>query len=125
VLTTADDAAAATLLTTLQALTPFLAAQPSTAAVAKNLNLTQRGSELRMHLVIPPEVVAMAQQQATTAMKDGGFAGQLAPLLGAFGIGPSSNPAPGRLTPPPPARHDGSIKIYGLDDGPKEIPAPK
>jgi hypothetical protein len=133
VLTASDAAGAATLLGTFQAMTPLLAASPAGATAAKALNLTQDGSRLRMHLKVPPELVAMLQQQAsasaTSSSNGGGFPAQLAPLLGSFGIGGAAAPSPklaaGPAAPPPPAKNDGKIKIYGLDDGPKELPGPK
>ena len=130
VLTEADDAGAASLLQTVQAMTPLLASQPNTAALMKNLNLSQDGARLRLHLVVPPEVVAQIQQQAAAAASSsaGGLPPQLAPLLGVLGIGGNaangqSKPAAGAAPAPP--QNDGAVKIYGLDDGPKEVPAPK
>ncbi len=125
-LTTADAATAGSLFGILQAATPMLAGSPSTAALAKTMSLTQDGSRVRMHLVLPPEVLAMLQQQAassaTAAGKGGGgIPAQLAPLLGSFGIGGGAASS----TKPPPAQNDGKIKIYGLEDGPKELPGPK
>jgi hypothetical protein len=133
VLTASDAAGAATLLGTFQAMTPLLAASPASAAAAKALNLSQDGSRVRMHLKVPPELVAMLQQEAAasaTASSNGsGFPAQLAPLLGSFGIGGAAASSPklaaGPGAPPPPAKNDGKIKIYGLDDGPKELPGPK
>jgi hypothetical protein len=89
---------------------------------------------VRMHMVIPPELVAMAQQQAMAA--SAGLPAQLAPLLGGLGIGgsaaasksaagpkPASSPKPAAVATEPPAQNGGKVKIYGLDDGTKEIPA--
>ncbi len=97
---------------------------PMAGVAAKALSLKQDGSSLRMHYVVPPELVALAQQQAAS----GGLPAQLAPLLGNMGIGgfgPSTNPKPpvSISRPEPPPQNGGKIKIYGLDDGPKELPA--
>lgn len=123
-LTAADAAGAATILGTLQAMTPLLAASPASAAAAKGLIFTQDGSSVRVRLKVPPEVLAMLQQQAASAANSGGgFPAQLAPLLGSFGIGGSSaKPVPAA---PPPPRNGGAVRIYGLDDGTKEFAAPK
>lgn len=127
VLNAASDAGAATMLQTFQAMTPLLATQPSSAALAKNLSLRQDGSRVRMHLVIPPEVVAMIQQQAASAANSGGVPTQLTPLLSTLGLGGASAIAPAApaasATKAPPAQNGGTIRIYGLDDGPKEVPA--
>lgn len=121
VLTAADAAGAATLLGTFQAMTPLLAAYPASAAAAKSLSLKQDGSKLRMHLVIPPEVVAMLQQQAASAASSGGTT-SFSPMT-LLGLAPSSKLVP--PPPPPPAQNGGKVMIYGLDDGTKEIAAPK
>lgn len=125
VLTSASDAGAATMLTTLQAMLPLLTTSPQSAALAKNLKLSQDGSALRMRMVIPPEMVAMLQQQALSAAGDGGLPAQLAPLLGSIGLGASPAKKAPDTTPVPPAQNGGSIKIYGLDGGPREIPIQK
>ncbi len=125
VLTSASDASAATLLTTLQAMLPLLAASPQSAAITKNLKLAQDGPELRMRLTIPPDMVAMLQQQAMSAAGDGGIPAQLSPLLGAFGLGPTPGKKTAPSATPAPPQNPGSIKIYGLDGGPKEIPIQK
>lgn len=132
VLTSANDAAAGTMLTTLQAMLPLLASSPQSAAITKNLKLSQDGSSLRMRLTIPPEMMAMIQQQALSAAGDGsGVPSQLAPFLGSFGLGPAQAKSGSSALPPSdpaasaPAQGGGSIKIYGLDGGPKEIPIQK
>lgn len=126
VLSAADEAGAASMLKTLQALTPLLAAAPNTAAVTKALSLTQDGSKLRMHMVVPPEMLAMLQQQATSAANGGTLPAQLAPLLGSFGLGgAASSPKPPVRAAEAPPQNGGKIMIYGLDDGTKELPGPK
>ncbi len=135
-----DDASAGLMLGMLQGLTPFLATSPAAASAAKAVSFKQEGSSVRMHMVVPPELVTMIQQQAASAASDagngGGFPAQLAPLLGTLGLGggaksasPSpakpAQPAPSKSAPPAPPQNDGKVKIYGLEDGPKEIPGPK
>ena len=39
---------------------------PMASAAAKALSMQQDGSKIRMHYVVPPELVAMAQQQAAS-----------------------------------------------------------
>jgi hypothetical protein len=122
VLSTTDDAGAAAMLKTIQAMTPMLAAYPATAAVAKDLMLTQDGSRLRIHFVVPPELQTEIQQQAASV------ANNISPMLGTFGLGgASASPSkPVRApAPPPPAQNGGTVRIYGLDDGTKEFAAPK
>jgi hypothetical protein len=133
VLSAADDAGAGQILMTVQMMAgPLLMATPEVAAAGKAISFKQDGSKVRMHFVVPPELLAMAQQQALSA-SGGGFPSQFAPILGSFGIGGASAPAaptkPPTRTPMPgsaPApQNGGKILIYGLDDGPKEIAAPK
>jgi hypothetical protein len=126
VVTVADSTVAATYLTLLKAMTPMLATSPAAATLARDISMTQDGANVRAHLVMPPEMLAMLQQQAS-AMAGSGMPAQLAPLLGSFGIGGAAAPAgksPARPAEAPP-QNGGKIKIYGLDDGPKELPAPK
>lgn len=128
ILTAANDAGASTLKGTFQAMTPLLAAQPQSAMLAKNLSITQDGSKVRMRMVIPPEVVAMLQQQATSAANSGvGLPPQLTSVLSSFGLGGATPAAaaPARHAAEPPPQNGGKVKIYGLDDGPKELSAPK
>jgi hypothetical protein len=123
-LTAADAAGAGEIFKAFQELVAQVAQlDPKAGTAAKALSLKQDGTKLRMHFVLPPELVAMAQQQAVS----GGLPAQLAPLLGSFGIGggsaaPAKQPA-GTITAPPPAQNGGKIMIYGLDGGPKEVPA--
>ena len=116
VLTSSSDASAASMLATMQGMLPLLAASPQSAPLMKNLHLSQDGPDVRMHLVVPPELVEALQQQAVSA------AGNIGPMLGGFGAAPkSSSPqAPPKAQPAP-----GAIRIYGLDGGPKEIPVQK
>jgi hypothetical protein len=83
------------------------------------------GASVRLHFVVPPELVALAQQQVASAgSTQGGLPTQLAPLLGGFGRGgfAPGKPSPGAIAPEPPPQNGGKIVIYGLDDGPKVIP---
>ncbi len=123
--------AARKLLATLNIINSAAAGSRAMASIAKNLSLAQDGSKVKMHVVIPPEVMAMIQEQAKSAVAGGAAPPQLAPLLGILGLGGASAGAPGRpapaagAAPPPPQQNGGAIRIYGLDDGPKEIQAPK
>jgi hypothetical protein len=123
-LTGIDEASAGEMLKTFQMSVGQLAQlNPMASAAAKALSMQQNGSKIRMHYVVPPELVAMAQQQAAS----GDFAAQLAPLFGNLGIGGFGGPAAakkpaGAITAEPPPQNGGKIKIYGLDDGPKEVP---
>jgi sarcosine oxidase gamma subunit len=120
VLSTTDDAGAAAMLKMIQAMTPMLVAYPATAGVAKDLMLTQDGSRLRIHFVVPPELQAEFQQQAASV------ANNVSPMLGTFGLGGSSKQsAKAPAAPPPPPQNGGPVRIYGLDDGTKEFAAPK
>ncbi len=119
-----DETAAGEMLKTFQdGVSQLAQLNPAAAVAAKALSLKQEGSKIRMHYVVPPELVAMAQQQAAS----GDLAAQLAPLFGSLGggFGPGSNPKPpvSISRPEPPPQNGGKIKIYGLDDGPKELPA--
>lgn len=125
VLTSSSEASAASMLTTMQAMLPLLAASPQTAPVMKNLKLSQDGPDVRMHLVVPPELVAALQQQAIAAAGNGGGSSQISPLLGALGLGPGPGDKSAQPAPAPPPQGPQSIKIYGLDDGTKEIPVQK
>jgi hypothetical protein len=124
-LTASDAAGAGEMLKIFQdGIAQVAPMYPTAGAAAKAMVLTQDGSRLRLHFVVPPELVAMAQQQAAS----GDLAAQLAPLLGGLGTGglgpatPTKRPA-GAITPVPPPQNGGKIIIYGLDDGPKELPA--
>jgi acetamidase/formamidase len=68
----------------------------------------------------------MGQQLAQQQAASGGLPAQMTPLLGMLGLGrPASaaTPPAGAITPVPPPQNGGKIVIYGLDGGPKEIPA--
>jgi hypothetical protein len=136
VLTSSSEDGAQKLLGTLNILNSAAAGSPQAAGLAKNLKLVQDGAKIKMHLVIPPEAVAMIQEQAKAAASGGNVPPQLAPLLGMLGLGGASaagtHPAVGASAPPrpngaiaPAPQNGGTIKIYGLDDGTKEIPATK
>jgi hypothetical protein len=73
----------------------------------------QDGAMVRLHLLLPPEMMRFAQAQAAS----GSFAEQIQPLMGLLGLPSSSGPA---KAPPLPA-NGGKIMIYGLDDGPREV----
>jgi hypothetical protein len=65
----------------------------------------QDGAKIRLHFLLPPEVMRAAQSQAASSS----FAEQLQPLMGMLGLAGAA-PANG-----------GKIMIYGLDDGPREV----
>jgi hypothetical protein len=123
-LTAADAAGASEMLKIMQDAMGQVA--PMAGPAAKALSMKQDGAKVRVHFVVPPEMVAMAQQQAAS----GGLPAQLAQLLGSFGLGgfgpgtPSKPPAR-VIAPEPPPQNGGKIVIYGLDGGPKQIPAPQ
>jgi hypothetical protein len=123
-LTAIDEASAGDMLKMFQLSVGQLAQlNPMASAAAKALSMQQNGSRIRMHYVVPPELVAMAQQQAAS----GDFAAQLAPLFGNLGIGgfggpPAAKKPAGAIASEPPPQNGGKINIYGLDDGPKEVP---
>ena len=118
-LTAIDEAGAGEILKTLQAATgQMMLANPAAGAAAKALSLKQDGARLRMHYVMPPEMIAFGQQLARQQAASGALPAQLAPLLGMFGMGGAAkSPSTPAQTPP----NDGTIKIYGLDGGPQEI----
>ncbi len=128
-LNTADAASAGEILKTFQdGIAQLALANPMAGAAAKALNMKQDGSTVRLHFVVPPELAAMAQQFAQQQAASGGLSTQLAPLLGTLGLGgPGSpaKPAAGTIAPAPPPQNGGKIVIYGLDEGPKEIPLQK
>jgi hypothetical protein len=121
-----DANAAAEMLMIFQAGTGQLAQlNPMAGDAAKSLTMKQDGASVRLHFVVPPELVALAQQQVASAgSTQGGLPTQLAPLLGGFGRGgfAPGKPSPGAIAPEPPPQNGGKIVIYGLDDGPKVIP---
>src|SRR5579863_146209 len=93
---------------------------PLAGDAAKALNMKQDGSRIRVHYVVPPELLAMAQQLAQEQASSGALPQQMAPLLGMLGMGgaaSSAKPAASANTPAPPPQNDGKVKIYGLDDG--------
>ena len=124
-LTAINEAGAGEMLRTFQDGVAQLAQlNPMASAAAKALSLKQEGSKIRMHYVVPPELVAMAQQQAAS----GDLSTQLAPLLGNLGLGGfggasrAKQPVRGNAPEPPP-QNGGKIVIYNLDGGPQEVPA--
>jgi hypothetical protein len=120
-LTATDSKAATEMLTMFQAGAGQLAQLNATAGdAAKTLTMKQEGSNIRLHLVVPAELVALAQQQVSS----GALPSQLAPLLGGFGMGAFGGSKPSTaVTPEPPPQNGGKIVIYGLDGGPKQMPA--
>jgi hypothetical protein len=118
-LTATDSAAASEMLKTFQTGAVQLAQfNPMASDAAKTLSMKQDGASIRLHFVVPPAIVALAQQQ----VESGGMPAQLATLLGGFGMGGfATKPPAGAITPEPPPRNGGKIVIYGLDDGPKVI----
>ena len=128
-LLTATDAAAATeMLKMFQAGTEQVGQlNPMAGQATKALTMTQDGSTIRIHFVVPPEMMALGQQMAAQQATSGGLPAQLAPLLGSLGLGglgpakPAAPPA-GAIAPEPPPQNGGKIMIYGLDGGPKAIP---
>ena len=81
----------------------------------KALEAKLDGAKIRMHYVLPPEMMRFAQSQAASVS----FADQLQPFMGMLGLPGSSGAAPPAKAPPPPS-NGGKIMIYGLDDGPRE-----
>ncbi len=136
-LTTANEGASGELANTIQqAILAAPLAFPQLGSAGKALSVKQDGSNVRVHFVVPPELLALAQQQASSA----NLPPQLAPFLSAFGVGdkaaaqpnaaqPSSaqsNQAQPKATQPSAQpNNDGKVRIFGLDGGPKEIPASK
>ncbi len=82
----------------------------------KALEAKLDGAKIRMHYVLPPEMMRFAQSQAASVS----FADQLQPFMGMLGLPGSSGAAPPAKAPPPPS-NGGKIMIYGLDDGPREV----
>ena len=126
-LTTTDAAAAGEMLKTFQdGIGQLAQATPMAGVAAKALSMKQDGSRVRLHFVVPPELLALGQQLAQQQAASGGLPAQLTPLLGMLGLGgPASavTPPARAITPVPPPQNGGKIVIYGLDGGPKEIPA--
>jgi hypothetical protein len=123
--TAVDETAAGEMLKTFQdGVSQLAQLNPMAGAAAKAVSLQQDGSRVRIHYVVPPEFVAMAQQQAAT----GDFAAQLTPLLGSLGMGGFGGAAPAKkpavaIAPEPPPQNGGKVVIFGLDGGPQELPA--
>jgi hypothetical protein len=127
-LTDADAAGASELLQTLQGmLTPLAQMAPAAVGTANLPSITQDGARLRLHFVVPPELLAMgqqyAQQYAQQQPSSGGLPAQLMPLLGSLGLGGAAQAT--KPAPPPPPANGGKIMIYGLDGGTVTLPGPK
>jgi hypothetical protein len=96
--------------------------------VAKAMDMRQDGAKLRVHFVPPPEMIKAAQEAASSGGDPTGSLASLQPLFNMLGMGggtpagPAATPA---KSPEPPPSNGGKIMIYGLDDGPKEVKAPK
>jgi hypothetical protein len=126
-LTAADEAGAGEMLKTIQdAMGQLALAGPTAGTAAKALSMKQDGARVRVHFVVPPEVMGFVQQLAQQQAASGALPAQLTPLLGMLGLGGPASPATppaGSITPVPPPQNGGKIVIYGLDGGPREIPA--
>jgi len=128
-LTAANEGASGELANTIQqAILAAPLAFPQLGSAGKGLSVKQDGSSVRVHFVVPPELLAMAQQQASSA----NLPPQLAPIFSAFGMGDKSAAQPSaeqrkaaQAPQPVQPKNDGKVRIFGLDGGPKEIPAPK
>ena len=119
--TAADSASAGTMMTALQQLAPMLAASAGGAGANVAPKFQQDGSRVKMQVTIPPELITMLQQQAAsgTAGAMPGLPPQLSSLLSSLGLGGGAKPD----AKPPAPQDGGKVIIYGLDGGPKEIPA--
>ena len=128
-LNAADSTSATEILKTFQdAIGQMALANPMAGTAAKALIMRQDGSTVRLHFVVPPELMALGQQLALQQAASGGLPAQLMPLLGTFGLGgpaSSGKPPTSAIAPEPPPQNGGKIVIYGLDDGPKELPVRK
>ena len=82
----------------------------------KALEAKLDGAKVRMHVVLPPELMRFAQSQAAS----GSLSEQLQPFMGMLGLPGSSGSAAPAKAPAPPS-NGGKIMIYGLDDGPREV----
>jgi hypothetical protein len=107
------------------------AAQTPEAAVLVNASKVDRqGSEIHFRFSAP---LAMLQSQMKSAGVGKGAAGldlgagRLPALLGMLGMQPAAAPTATLGTSPAPVvrQNPGKIMIYGLDDGPREVAAPK
>ena len=104
-----------------------VAQSPESSALADAAKLDRQGSQIRFRLSIPKEVL-----QARLSDAKGLGAGVTPSLSGMFGMfGGQGNPSPvaqPRLAPqvqPVAPPNPGKIMIYGLDEGPREVGAPK
>lgn len=119
-LTAADDAGAGRMMGQMQVLMALAGTAPQAAAVKQMLQFKQEGSSVKLHMVIPPEVLQMAETMASQSGTGSNSMQQIQPLLGLLGLsspGGQSKPA----TEPPAPKPSGNIVVYGLDDGPRVI----
>jgi len=100
---------------------------PEAADLLKAMKLTQAGPQVQLRFSAPAAMVAQNLAKAQGLRASAGS--QLPPgLLTMMGIPPTAAPA---VTPAPavepvaPPQNPGKIMIYGLDDGPREVGAPK
>ena len=119
----ADDAGAGRMMGQMQVLMALAGTAPQAASLKQMLQFKQEGPSVKLHMVIPPEVLQMAQTMAQQNLSGGGAgAGAsspmqgLAPLLGLLGMGGGA-----KSQPAPAPKPSGDIVIYGLDDGPRVI----
>jgi hypothetical protein len=119
----ASDAGAGKLLALLN-LGMMQAGQTAEAADwLKATKLTQAGSQVQFRFSAPAAMVAQNLAKAQGLRESAGS--QLPPgLLSMMGIQPAAAPAP-VAEPAAPPQNPGKIMIYGLDEGPREVGAPK
>jgi hypothetical protein len=119
VLRAANADAAGKMMAMLDQLQAQLKTSPQAAIVQNALDIRREGTRLRIHFVVPAEVMQMAQAQVAS----GALSAQMQPLLRLMGLGSTAGTpatAVDPQTPPPPA-NGGKIMIYGLDGGPREV----
>ncbi len=89
---------------------------PQAAELARKLQITNTGNRLEMHVALTKEEV---QEQIRLAQEARARALANPPVVGPNGIGLRSSARPAEPVKPAGPR---KVKIYGLDDGVKEIP---
>lgn len=89
--------------------------QAGLASLAKRLNVETQGANVLMRMDIPPEEV----EKGLAQMKGG--IEEMGQKAAATILGGSPSGAPGSAAAPKPAQ-PGSIRIYGMEGGPVEIP---
>ena len=124
------------MLTMYQLLAAKAADSPDSAELVKAVKASVQGAEVHFRFSASLSMLQGQMKKSgigAAAASDDVRAGALATLMSRFGMGPSSAPqatpsiapvapaAAPRVVPPPP----GKIMIYGLDDGPREVGAPK